>query len=232
MLWLLAAGCNREDLTLPVIGRQPAVEPTPMGDMLTFVIPDFRVTVPAGETIPGTFLTLHAKQGEIYRVSIEGQQTEKRSGDSFNWQGVMAPATHGVFNLKLLPNASADSLTAGGNVVLTVFSPQPAESSIAPQRPQAPIVFAPVPVDEIVPPGRQIPGTSLLFESAEGNRVTFSGGSTYPVYQIGDSLVWRGLLRDNIYADYVLRIERLEQYGLRVRGTVTLTIFQANLPGN
>lgn len=230
LLTAAVAGCSLFNRLPPILATAtPAPEPTPLGDMVQFLVPGYRVDLQQYQTAPGTRLQFTEKVGDAFRVSIDGKFAEKRAGDSFPWRGIVAPGLFGEYDLSLLPTRD-NSLSANGRVTLMVLSPQPVEAAL-PQRNQTPLVFRGIAVDELVPLGRVVPGTTLVFEAQTADGVRFSGTQTLADYRVGDSLVWRGLLRDNIFVDFSLKVVGVETHGLRLTGTAVLTAFPAPFPG-
>ncbi|MCA9968909.1 MAG: hypothetical protein KC425_01780 [Anaerolineales bacterium] len=228
LLMLAALAC-----TVPGIEPAgPAATPTPLGDTLSFTIPAFTMNLDEGDTIPGTQLTYVAREGDTYQVTIDGLAAQKRAGDSFIWSGLLAPGVFGSYNLRLT-TAVFGSLPVAGPVEVTVFYPAPVSLETLPDLPNA-LTFRNTVINYYVPPGRVIPGTTLVYEQmlneGEGDQQTrqaqFSGLTGYPYLAVGDSLPWRGQLRDNVYIEYGLRILSISEEGIRVAGFANLWVIQ------
>ena len=77
--------------------------------------------------------------------------------------------------------------------------------------------------------GRRSPGLGSL-DQGEGDQQSqlaqLSGMSGYPYLALGDSLVWTGRLRENVYIRYSLRVTGLSEDGLRLAGTADLSIIR------
>jgi hypothetical protein len=77
-----------------------------------------------------------------------------------------------------------------------------------------------------------VPGSTIVYETTvtqgEGQQATelarLSGTSGYPYLALGDSLVWTGRVRENVYVRYSMRVTTLNEYGLRLSGTAELWI--------
>jgi len=208
----------------------PPASPTPMGDTLAFTIPAYTISLNPGETVPGTRLEYLGRSRDTYQVRIDGLEATKRSGDSFIWNGVMAPGVYGNYNLRLIM-AVLGPLRVAGPVTVTVFNPIPVEREL-PADLKVGLSYSNIIVNYAVPIGRQIPGTTLIFEGAvtqgEGGQAAqlaqLSGLSGYPYLALGDSLVWTGQLRDNLYVRHALRVASINQETLRVAGTADMWI--------
>ncbi|GAB4149300.1 MAG: hypothetical protein Fur0021_10110 [Candidatus Promineifilaceae bacterium] len=220
---------------LPQIGGRgeptPAPLPTPMGDTLTLTIPLYRIGLEPGDAVPGAELRYIGQNGGSYDVTIGGLPASKRSGDSFSWQGIVAPGVVGNYNLRLTATLLG-RLVAAGQVTLNVFNPAPVAINAMPASDGA-LYYNNIAVQYLIPAGRAIPGTTLVFEgiiepggpeNLAQRMAHLSGGSGYPYFALGDSVGWMGQLRDNVTIRYSLRVIALEESGLRVAGTAELWV--------
>jgi hypothetical protein len=222
LLALVALAC-----VVPGIGSPPAaVTPTPVGDTFTFLIPTYVYNLEPGETVPGTRLRYVGRSDSAYQVTIDGLPATKRIGDSFNWQGVLAPGVFARYNLRLT-TAVFGALPVAGPVEIVVFNPEPVELT-TPVEVNTPLHFNTIALNYLVPPGWQIPGTTLLFEGitvqGDDQMARLTGLAGYPFLALGDSLGWRGKLRDNVNVLYNLRVTAISESGLRLDGTAELWI--------
>ncbi len=217
---------------VPGIGSSnPGPTPTPLGDTLSFMIPAYTVSLEPGETVPGTRLHYVGRSGDTYKVTIDGLEATKRVGDSFIWNGVIAPGVYTNYNLRLT-TAVFGALPVAGPVEIIVFNPAPVEMSLSADITSADLYFSNILINYQIPPGRLIPGSSLVYEGVftqgEGQQASqlarLSGLSGYPYFALGDSLVWEGQVRDNVYIRYNLRVTAINEDGLRLSGTAELWI--------
>ena len=218
--------------TIPGQGSSgPAATPTPLGDTLTFKIPVYTYNLQPGAFVPGTRLEYVDRNEGVYNVRIDGLPASKRTGDSFIWDGIIAPGVHGSYNLRIT-TAILGGLPVGGPVDITIFNPSPIERTTPPGNEEIFLGFNNLLVDYLIPQGRQIPGSPLIFETiitqGEGEQATqlaqLSGLTGYPYMALGDSLVWIGNLRDNVVIRYNLRALAMNDDGLRLDGTAELWI--------
>ena len=204
------------------------VTPTPIGDTFTFLAPTYVYSLEPGETVPGTRLRYVGRSEGAYQVTIDGLPATKRVGDSFNWQGVLAPGVFARYNLRLT-TAVFGALPVAGPVEIVVFNPEPVEVA-TPVAVNTALHFNGIALNYLVPPGWQVPGTTLVFEgiTAQGNdqMARLAGLAGYPFLALGDSLEWRGKLRDNVNVLYNLRVTAINENGLRLEGTAELWIDQ------
>lgn len=217
--------------TVPSLGPSgPAPTPTPLGDTLSFNNPAFTYSLAPGETIPGTQLQFLQREGDGFKVAIEGQEAIKRVGDSFIWSGILAPGVHGSYNLRLT-TVILGSLPVAGMVEVTLFYPNPTRLETLPDRSGA-LVYHNNVINYLIPAGRQVPGTTLVYErlveqgpvGQTTRQAQLSGLPGYPYLAIGDSLQWQGSLLSNVYVSYNLRVLGISDDGLRLTGTATLWV--------
>ena len=240
-LLICLLGCvdlNVPDSLLPEIELPPLLSsptpqpaPTPIGDTVTFVVPApfANYFLKPNETIPGTQLQFLSKQDGWFNVRIDGYEAQKQAGDSFAWRGIIAPGALGHYDLRLIPTFRDTDLSANGSVALTVFEPEPFERLLPSITTEA-LTFGNIRVNEIIPQGSTIPGTSLVYMGEANGFVEFGGTNGLPTYALGDTVRWTGSLRPNIYAVYELRLSSIEAHGLRVRGSAELFIFPTAVP--
>ncbi len=221
---LLLTGCSLVGLG----SSSPSATPTPLGDTLSLTIPAYSVSLDPGDIVPGTRLQYVGRTGDTYQVSIDGLSATKRAGDSFIWNGVVAPGVYASYSLRLIM-AVFGPLRVAGPVTITVFNPQPVEAAL-PANLDSRLAFNNAVINYLVPVGRSVPGTTLVYAGlstqGEGDQVNrlaqLTGLSGYPYLALGDSLTWSGWVRDNTYLRYSLRVAGLNEEGLRLAGTAQL----------
>ena len=208
----------------------PDLPPTPVGDMLSFLVPAYAINLDPGETVPGTRLTYVGRSGDAFEASIDGLTALKRSGDSFFWSGVVAPGVYANYNLRLTTSLFG-GLPVAGPVELVIFNFDPYELASS-EDPDARLHYGNLVMDYTVPVGIAVPGTTLTFEGVEmqgignqsGKLARFSGLLGYPNIAVGDSLVWMGRLRENVVVRYNLRALSFDERNIHLVGTGDLWI--------
>jgi len=218
-LLLLALASLACAIQVPRLNSETVPPATSSGDILTFNIPVSLLILEPGESIPYTQLSYQGREGNLYLVRIDNQMAEKRVGDSVRWQGVIAPGVSALYNLRVAPSLQQDNLLAGGSVEIGVFNPLPSENESDLSGREDYIHFGNVFVDY-----KNIPGTTIVFEAKREEEAEFSGVSGYPYRAVGDSLAWRGQIRENISVNYSLRIVSINDNELRVIGSAELWI--------
>ena len=231
LLWLPSLACDVPgDVELPIGGPPPTA--TPPGDTISYKLPLYTTSLAPGETVPGTQLTYVEPNAGAYQVSINGQSATRRLGDSFIWDGVLAPGVYGNYNLRITRELRGE-LPVTGPVELVVFNPVPIATD-GPPTENIHLDYSGILVNYLAPVGREIPGTTMTFvgvrQQGEGDQtiqqVELSGISGYNLFAIGDSLVWHGRLRDNVAVSYDMRVTGINENGLRLTGEVDLFILQ------
>lgn len=235
MLALPALACQMPDFPdnpgIPgVVEPTPVGSPTPMGDSISYRAPAYATTLQPGETVPGTQLTYIGNSDNGYEVSIGGQRAIKLSGDSFYWSGIIAPGVFANYNLRLITGFFG-GMPVGGPVELIVLFPKPEPLPVT-NDPDGEFHLGNIVIDYHVPLNKPIPGTTLVYQGMEtqglGNQSTtlarIGGLSGYPNLATGDSLVWNGILRENVAVRYNLRAISFDEESIRFVGTGELWI--------
>jgi hypothetical protein len=208
-----------------VVAPTPVSSPTPVGDTISYLVPAYATRLEPGETVPGTQLTYIGNTGDGYEVSIGGQRAIKRTGDSFYWSGVIAPGVFANYNLRLTAGFFG-GMPVGGPVEVIVFYPDPGPLPLDGE-PAASLHLANIVIDYHVPLNNAIPGTTLVYEGPESQGpgsqsatlARIGGLSGYPNLARGDSLVWTGMLRENVVVRYNLRVISFNEASIRFVGT-------------
>lgn len=221
LLALASAACA----FLPGESPSDLVSPTPPSeDILTFVVPLYRTTLAEGESVAGTQMTYLGRSGDTYNVTIDGLQATKRIGDSFSWKGVIAPGVVARYSLRLSPTFITNDLLVAGPVELIVLNPIPVELDNSILNSDALLYFSEIGVDQTVPKGGRVLGTSLVFEGDSDQGAQLSGTRGFPYREVGDSLIWTGRLRGSATVRYSLRVASVSAESMRLLGTAELWV--------
>jgi hypothetical protein len=222
ILFMTALAC-----TIPGTGSEtPAATPTPGGDSTTFLIPAYTYTLEPGDTVPGSQLQYIGKTGDLFDVKIDGETAQKRVGDSFIWNGIVAPSVFAKYNLRLAPDFLGP-LPVAGPVEVTVLNPVPTPLNEMPGWPNA-IQYNNIVLAHSVPAGWVIPGTTLVYEgvSTQGEieSAQLSGLLGHPLFALGDSITWTGSLLENVAIRYTFRVVNFSENSLQLGGTAELLV--------
>ncbi len=220
-LIMLAVACD-----VPFIGgEQPTPLPTPPPDqILNYFVPVYRETLEPGDSVPGTQMIYIGHEDDVYNVTIDGLPAAKRIGDSFNWQGVIAPGVLAKYRLRLSPTFFTDNILVVGSVEISVLNPEPDELDALPPDTENAVHFVGIETNLAAAKGDIIPGTTLVYEGLTEQGAFLSGTDRYPYWAKGDSLVWTGRLRNNATIRYSLRFATIEEDRIVLPGTVELRI--------
>jgi hypothetical protein len=222
VLCLTALAC-----TIPGTGSgETAVTPTPVGDTMTFLIPAYTFSLEPGDMVPGSQLQYVGKTGDLHDVKIDGEAAQKRVGDSFIWNGVVAPGVFAKYNLRLAPDFLGP-LPVAGPVEVTVLNPVAAALPALPDWPNA-IRYNNIVTAHNVPVGWTIPGTTLVYDgvSTQGqvDSARLTGLTGHPLFALGDSITWIGSLQDNVAIRYTFRVVNFNENSLQLGGTAELLV--------
>lgn len=204
--------CFIAPLALAGCLRRSQKQPNP----LTYNLPT-KLTVAAGEKLPGTDITYEYRDDDGAHLIIEGQKALKRKGDSL--AASFSPRPGASVELELRVAWFTDQeLHLVGTAKSTIEDVNPVPGAISTS---APIHFS-GPVAYGVAKGAVIPGSTIVFEGKTDEGAKLGGIEGYPYRKAGDSIFWEGSLRENIYARLNLRVLQSSDSGLRVGGMVTL----------
>lgn len=230
LLLLAGLACTLPPISNTAPSPTPVLAPTPLGDTLSFAIPNFSTRLASGESVPGARLEFVGQAGDTFNVRIDGLDTIKRPGDSFIWSGVVAPGVYGNYNLRLATGLM-NELPAAGQVELIIFNPAAIEAALPSELGEA-IHFPPISIDYTIPLNGSIPGTTLTYAGieeiglgAQSNELAKIGGlSGYPNLAQNDSLQWTGRMLDNVFVRYNLWVESYTPELLHLTGSAELWI--------
>jgi hypothetical protein len=84
------------------------------------------------------------------------------------------------------------------------------------------------PFEHRMAPGETLPGTEIQYLSKEADGARVRIGTEEAVRKVGDSLDWQAEPLDGVEVDWTLRLAPFSQEDMRVIGTVTVTVRDAN----
>jgi hypothetical protein len=172
-----------------------------------------------GEFLPGTPIQYLGKSEDGALVSIDGQQALKKAGDSLNWVHNPIDGVAVDLNLRVLL-ITEEKLHVLGTLKITVLDPEPRP---APINTLAPIHYK-LPVDYHLKKGQAIPGTAILYMGETEKGAQLGNVEGYPYREVGDSIVWKGQLRDRLWLELNLRTALISEKSLNVAGIAELWI--------
>jgi hypothetical protein len=177
------------------------------------------LSIARGEFLAGTPLQYLGKTEDGTLVSIEGQQALKKTGDSLNW--VHNPVDGVAVDLNLrVALITEEKLHVLGTVKASVLDPVPHPAEI---EASAPIRYK-LPVNYRIKKGQTIPGTDILYLGETEKGAHLANVEGYPYRELGDSIVWRGQLRDRLWLELNLRTAFISKNSLNVAGIAELSI--------
>ncbi len=184
---------------------------------LTYTGPT-EISLKPGETLPGTDIVYVGLSDSMAEFTIEGQKALKKAGDSLDWKGEPVDGVQLDLGLRLLL-LTDQAVHTGGTVKIEVAN---AVLTAQPVDTESPIKFG-VPVTYGVERGESIPGTLISYEERDEDKgVKLGGVEDYAYRKTGDSIVWEGKLRDNVWLRLDLRVLFSSDTSLHVGGTATV----------
>jgi len=176
-----------------------------------------RIIVEAGDRVPGSEIQYLGESDRGAHVLIGGQEAIKRVGDSLDWRGEPVEGASVALATRIASH-SADAIQLVGTAEVEVAD---AEPRAAPLVRTSPITYNGL-VAYSVAAGDAIPGSTVIYRGATDEGAEFGGVEGYPFRRAGDSLVWEGALRDDLYILLELRLVQYDEENVRVAGTVQL----------
>ncbi len=176
-------------------------------------------TVRRGDLLPGTNMRYAGTGPDGAAIDVGGQLAWKRTGDSLDWSGAPVPGINANINQRLV-TADAQRMIAAGVVRLAIASPAPATA----QFPDKPAWTYTVGVTHRVGRGQMIPGTTISYEGTGSGGARIGGVSGYAFRKLGDSITWRGQLRERVYLELTLRVLPYTDDVLNVAGLAKIAV--------
>jgi hypothetical protein len=176
-------------------------------------------TILRGQTLWGTNIQYIGNTPDGAQVTIGGQTAVKKTADSLDWQGSPASGVQVALTQRVV-SADDTRLITAGTVKVAVDGVSPAEG----QFPDKPLTSFKVPVLYSVPRGATIPGTTITYVGAANDGAELGGVSGYRYRKSGDSISWRGRLRNNVYLDVTFRVVAYSANSLQITGLATLAL--------
>jgi len=189
-------------------------------DELSYTAP-FEIGVTAGNFLPGTELQyVGLTPDNRAEVSIKGQRALKQKADSLSWEGEIGQGVWLELDLRVLWYDEA-TLHVGGTAQVTVSGIH----SLADGLPQeAPLTLGNAPVAYTVKKGERIPGTLLTYQGKTDEGAQLGGTDDYPFRKGGDSIVWNGRIKDNVWLRLDVRLGVYTDATMAVAGLASLWI--------
>lgn len=195
-------------------GKAP---PTPSGE-LVYQGP-VKLTLAAGDDLPGTDVHYVGKSDKGAELLIEGQQAFKRKADSVDWHG---PLTEGI-TLDLSTRIAwftEEALHLVGMARVTVQNPTPQASPITTKWP----IEYRTSVSYAVSLQGYIPGTLIQYLGQTDKGAQLAGVEGYPYRKVIDSITWEGKLKEDVFLKLDLRVVRYTKQTLDVAGLATIWV--------
>ncbi len=200
---------------LPACQRKP-----PGGPWELLYIAPFETGIKKGSDLPGTGIRYVGLSDKGAEILIDDQAAFKQKGDSLDWKGNPVENVHLDLSLRVLW-VTEQTLHVGGTAKMTVRDPTPAVASIPTE---VPTKYSNAPVTYRVEKGDSIPGTLVKYVGKAEEGIELSGIEGYPYRKLGDSIVWKGKLRERVFLQLNVRVVFIAEDFIRVAGTATLSL--------
>lgn len=175
--------------------------------------------ISVGEFLPGTDIQYLGKTEDGARVAIGGEQALKKTGDSLNWEGDLLDGVAVDLALRVTLITETD-MRIVGTVQIAISDPAP---QVEPVNTSAPISYK-VPVAYHVEKDGTIPGSVITYLAKTDEGAELGNIEGYAYRRLGDSITWKGLLRDRVWIELDLRTVLVTDDALDVAGTAELWI--------
>jgi hypothetical protein len=86
------------------------------------------------------------------------------------------------------------------------------------------LTFGNAPVAYTLKKGETIPGTLLTFKGKADEGAELGGTDDYPYRKVGDSIVWSGAIRENVWLELDVRVGIYTGQSLAVAGLASVWI--------
>ena len=189
----------------------------PNPDRLTFDLPT-ALTLDRDETIPYIDIVYESLTEDGVYLIIDGQRALKRKGDSVIWSGSPVTGTEVDLNFRIVWHTE-EQIHLAGKALIVVENVVP---RINEAQTSSDLSFS-GPVAYGVATSSYIPGTGITYQGVKEEGAELGGlFNEYPYRQIGDSILWEGQLRHEVYLRLELRTVQYDSRGLRVAGIATV----------
>jgi len=224
-LAFLVTGCD-------ILAGEESETPTATAELadnqVVFTAP-YRAVLDEGEDVPGAQLHYVGQDDEGIHVRIGGEDTYKKTGDSFNWRGpaildaggALAAGVELDYKLRVV-GVVLDVFQAWGDVDIIVSDPAPVVADLPDE---APLTFSAAIATYSVAKGAVIPGTTYTYLGQSEKGAEFGGLDGYAYREVADSLDWSGQIRANVYSDLSLRVSSIKDEQVTLVGTATIWLF-------
>ena len=186
---------------------------------LTYMAP-FEVGITAGNFLPGTDLQYAGLADGIAEVYIKGQRALKQKADSLSWEGQVREGVSLDLDLRVLW-FDESTLHVGGTAKVTV---KEARVQAATLPGTTALTFGNAPVAYTLKKGDTIPGTLLTFKGKADEGAELGGTDDYPYRKVGDSIVWAGTIKENVWLELDVRVGVYTGQSLTVAGLASVWI--------
>jgi len=186
---------------------------------LTYTAP-YEIGITAGNFLPGSELQYRGIADDMAEVYIKGKRALKQKADSLSWEGQVREGVSLDLDLRVLW-FDESTLHVGGTAKVTVKGVV-AQVSAPPET--TALMFGNAPVAYTVQKNEAIPGTLLTYRGKTDEGAELGGTEDYPYRKSGDSIVWTGTIKDDVWLRLDVRVGVYTEQTLAVAGLASLWI--------
>lgn len=204
---------------LPQLADLP-VSQAPAGGIVYNGPTEYRVAV--GDFVPGTDIQLLSISDGDAEFSIAGMRSQRRPGDSLDFDGGWPGLPGTSYNLRTrIYRIGSDAIRAAGVHQLAIENITPIEGRYAPGNHTVRFPFS---AGSTV--GQTFSGMTFGYSGSHerGGEISGLPQGDYPYRKVGDSIQWRGQLRNDVPVEYAVRMLSYGESSARIGGVVTLSL--------
>lgn len=184
--------------------------------------------IKAGERVPGTDYTLVSSGNGVATFEVIGMQSPRGVGDSVDFDGAWPNLAGSQYAARMrIYTIGNNTVRLAGVHQLTIPNIQPVMDSPLPEGFVLRFPFTDGVEIGVGNPGDDvIAGTTLgyLGRYDRGAQIVGLGPNVFPYRSVADSIEWMGTLRNDVGAEYDLRVLNYGRDSMRVGGTVAVTV--------
>jgi hypothetical protein len=192
----------------------------PGGPLELLYTAPFETGIERGSTLPGTGIRYVGPSDKGAEILIDDQTAFKQKGDSLTWRGSPVQDVDLDLSLRVLW-FTEQTLYVGGTAEITVRDPAPV---VASPPTEGSMKYSNAPVTYHVSKGHNIPGTLVKYLGQAEEGIELEGVEGYPYRKFGDSIVWEGKVREQVFLELNVRVLLTTEDSITVAGTATVIL--------
>lgn len=188
--------------------------PTPAANQVIFT-EVYTSYLHEGEALPGSNVRYVSQEEGAFVLMMGETRTVKKTLDSLNWKGQVAPGVTLDYKLRIL-GVVLDQFEATGPLEIVVDGVTPVPGSVPES---ADYHFDGLVISSVAKKGYTIAGTAIGYAGKDDQGALLTGVDGEPHRQVLDSVDWSGQLRPNVWLKATLRVTAFDEKQLSMAGT-------------